>query len=107
MFHLFQEDDQLRLARGLGALLSPEPGSMIFGSHGVVPQTSPVQSDDDRKRLFSHSPDSWTELWDGGVFERGTVRVNATVAEIDVQYKRAASVRDTRACWLQWSVTRL
>jgi len=33
LFHLFSEEKQLHLLRALAGLLSPEPGSMIFGLH--------------------------------------------------------------------------
>jgi len=41
--------------------------------------------------MFCHSPDSWTELWDGGVFEKWTVRVEATVKESKKEYIESAT----------------
>jgi hypothetical protein len=108
-FHLFQEDGQLYLARALAALLSPEPGSMIFGSHIGLPQEGnlPVWGEN-QNNMFCHSPDSWTELWDGEVFEKGTVRVDATLEEIRKEViERVIGATGTRSYLLSWSVTRL
>jgi len=113
IFHLFDEESQHHLARALGALLSPEPGSMILGSHTGLPDIGTHSwFGDDRYRMFCHSPDSWTELWDGGVFEKGTVRVEATVKEVKKEYIESATgvpvnTANIRAYWLVWSVTRL
>jgi hypothetical protein len=85
-FHLFSESEQLHLARALGGLLSPEPNSIIFGQHGSNPtngwRSIPVFGNNGRD-LFCHNPESWTELWDGGVFEKGTVRVECVLDEVE------------------------
>ncbi|KAG7448620.1 uncharacterized protein BT62DRAFT_992643 [Guyanagaster necrorhizus] len=83
LFHLFEEERQLELARNLAALLSSEPGSMIFGSHGGRPkkgiriEVAPGCNND--RNMFCHSPESWRSLWDGEVFPRGTVRVDVSL----------------------------
>ncbi|KAI0061715.1 hypothetical protein BV25DRAFT_1870697 [Artomyces pyxidatus] len=109
LFHLFQEEQQLRLARALAALLSPEPGSMIFGEHHGLPEKGFQFSlrTGEAKGLFAHSPESWTELWDGVVFEKGTVKVETELV------KRVGARVDLRLApgtafyLLTWSVTRL
>ena len=112
LFHLFSEEQQGTLARALASLLSPEPGSMIVGSQAGAPHkgvrvitrapdhvpraTSSVLSQ------FCHSPESWTELWDGQVFERGRVKVEAALVKPD------AALKDFPDYYtLYWSVTRL
>ncbi|KAJ7637600.1 hypothetical protein DFH06DRAFT_1002399 [Mycena polygramma] len=75
LFHLFSEENQLLLARKLAALLTPRPGSIIFGCHGAQPTKGYVPGTDG-KRMFCHSPESWRAMWDGKVFERGTVQVS-------------------------------
>ncbi|KAE9411501.1 hypothetical protein BT96DRAFT_952531 [Gymnopus androsaceus JB14] len=78
LFHLFTEQQQLELAHRLAKLLSPSPGSMIFGQHrgsdvpGVKVNTLGETS-------FYHSPDSWKTLWNGVVFLEGTVEVNCVL----------------------------
>ncbi|KAG7448613.1 uncharacterized protein BT62DRAFT_929702 [Guyanagaster necrorhizus] len=83
-FHLFDEEGQFEIAKIMAALLSSEPGSMIFGSHGgrhekgvrtEVPNT-------ERRSMFCHSPESWRLLWDGEIFPKGTVRVDAFLHEV-------------------------
>ncbi|KAG2140080.1 hypothetical protein DEU56DRAFT_292200 [Suillus clintonianus] len=103
LFHLFDEEKQLQLARALGGLLSCEPGSIICGTHaialtsekGIVRHT--VLGVD--ITYFCHSPESWDCLWDGVVFEKGQVKVETRTSTIDmggIPFRL-----------LHWSVTRL
>lgn len=108
VFHLFNEEKQLHLARALAGLLSPAPGPIILGWHagqevkGIhqVPRSaerSPVE-------MFCHSPESWKELWDGVVFPKGTVRVEAKLDKLEGGPPRPEGVVIFK---LVWSVTRL
>lgn len=104
-FHLFGEEKQLELAKQLATLLSPEPGSIIFGSHGGRPtkglNTEVVYRG---SQMFCHSPETWVDLWDGQVFRKGTIRVEAKLVE-----REFSPVRSSRAIYhlLVWSVIRL
>ncbi|KAI0932444.1 hypothetical protein AcW1_000430 [Taiwanofungus camphoratus] len=109
-FHLFDEPQQLQLARSLAGLLSPEPGSLIFGSHGGGSEKGyRVETGEPSLRgasMFCHSPESWAELWDGEVFKKGTVKVEAGLVEM--QRPEMQNVDPgTRFYLLSWSVTRL
>ncbi|KAG1754566.1 hypothetical protein EDB19DRAFT_2035036 [Suillus lakei] len=91
-------------ARALAGLLSAEPGSVIVGAHtgaqenGVVNQVyRGVEID-----MFTHSAESLAAMWDGEVFERGTVKVDAQFKEIS-----GGVGGDERFPMLFWSVTRL
>ncbi|OJA14040.1 hypothetical protein AZE42_12187 [Rhizopogon vesiculosus] len=84
----FKEDKQLHMARALAGLLSPEPGSVILGAHtgaqekGVVnPVLRNVEVD-----MFAHDPESWIAIWDGEVFEKGMVKVEAEFREGSDRY---------------------
>lgn len=107
-FHLFDEPQQLELARALAGLLSPEPGSLIFGEHGGKPEKgyrtdAPPRASGDYQ--FCHSPESWTELWDGIVFKKGTVKAETRLVEID---RSDLTKNEGARFWvLVWSVTRL
>ena len=103
-FHLFAEDAQLRLARALAGLLSPEPGSMIFGKQCGLPESGHLDVPSVLRRIFCHDPRSWSELWDGEVFPKGTVKVVAFVSEPpkDETYPELNTF-----LLLNWSVTRL
>lgn len=99
-FHLFNEAEQLHIARAFAGLLSAEPGSLVVGSNigarvkGAVKQIfSGVEVN-----MFAHTPESWIDLWDGEVFEKGTVRVEAELRDGGV-----ASYHEL----MFWSVTRL
>ncbi|KAK0192562.1 hypothetical protein F5146DRAFT_507891 [Armillaria mellea] len=80
-FHLFDEEGQFEVAKIMAVLLSSEPGSMIFGVHGGRHEKglrSEVRSNSGRRRnMFCHSPESWRALWDGEIFPKGSVRVDA------------------------------
>ena len=109
-FHLFDEERQAQLARSLACLLSPEPGSMLLGGHRGLPvaglRREARRATAPEIKLFAHSPESWRELWDGQVFEKGTVRVEAALHEVkrpDV----TGVPEDTKFHFLWWSVTRL
>ncbi|KZT71790.1 hypothetical protein DAEQUDRAFT_687159 [Daedalea quercina L-15889] len=81
-FHLFDEEKQLELARKLAGLLSPVPGSVILGGHAGQPTKglwTERRTMASGKYMFCHSPESWKELWDGQVFEKGKVRVEVTL----------------------------
>jgi hypothetical protein len=103
-FHLFDEAQQAYLARALAPLLSPEPGSMLLGSHGGLPAKGHRRGGSSGRNMFCHSPESWVELWTD-VFGEGKVKVDARL----VQRKRPDSYNTQDGSWhlLQWSVTLL
>ncbi|KAL4071856.1 hypothetical protein J3A83DRAFT_4371831 [Scleroderma citrinum] len=100
-FHLFDEEQQLHLARALAGLLSHEPGSIICGiqtgkkEKGITTRVSQGAQYD----LFSHSPESWKEMWNGMVFEKGEVQVRAERKEF--------MFAEHKIEHLYWSITRL
>ncbi|KAI8983392.1 hypothetical protein BD414DRAFT_442586 [Trametes punicea] len=104
-FHLFNEEKQSHIARVLGGLLSPVPGSLILGSHAadIKMGISAFQFGPEGSKtyhLFCHSPESWTELWDGQVFKKGTVQVETRLVE-----RTGSGYAKLR--YMQWCVTRL
>ncbi|KAF7342739.1 hypothetical protein MSAN_01989000 [Mycena sanguinolenta] len=100
-FHLFSEEKQLEIARKFAGLLSPRPGSMIFGCHGTQPTKGFMRGSRDNQ-IFCHSPESWKEMWEEQVFEPGTVEVQSFL-------KNSGKVlNSTTDFWmLYWSVKRL
>ncbi|KAG6835625.1 hypothetical protein H0H93_016406 [Arthromyces matolae] len=107
-FHLFDEAGQLQLARQLATLLSPTPGSMIIGLHtgsskkGLQSGMEPVGVT--ATTLFAYSPETWETLWDGQVFEKGTVKVEGSLHAVAKKDVNDGSVGWSNLCW---SVTRL
>jgi len=100
-FHLFSEENQLRLAKSLAGLLSPEPGSMICGEHAGNLQKGFLHQEHQGREIemFMHCPESWNALWDGEVFAKGKVRADARLDQVEINgltYFR-----------LQWSIVRL
>jgi len=96
-FHLFDEAKQLQAARQLASLLSPLPGSVIFGAHSTM-LVNGMRGTSLGFKVFCHSPESWKEVWDGIVFEKGTISVEVGVKLVDGVDK---------LIWMSWSVTRL
>ncbi|KAI1797518.1 hypothetical protein LXA43DRAFT_1088618 [Ganoderma leucocontextum] len=73
VFHLFSEEEQVRLAHSLAGLLSPESGSTIFGlQSGRAEKGFRIEAgvpNSHGRQIFCHSPESWKELWED-VFPR-------------------------------------
>ena len=109
-FHLFNEEQQAALAHKVAALLSPEPGSVIFGRHGGRSKKglrAEVATGLWRTEpMWCHDAESWTALWDGEVFEKGTVKVEAILTEGHSRRHGIAEDGGVPGA-LVWSVTRL
>lgn len=102
-FHLFGQEKQLYVAHALAGLLSPEPGSVIFGLHVGNSEKGFITHRE--HQMFCHSPESWTQLWDGLVFGKGVVNVQAKL--VQVERKDDPDATETRTVTiLVWSVTR-
>ena len=109
LFHLFNEEEQFELGRRLAALLDPRPGSIIFGSHGGMPVKGPRHGSS--PKMFCHSPESWTQMWEEQIFEKGKVKVNAVLTETNMiieRLERAIPIEEGAKFYiLVWSVERL
>jgi hypothetical protein len=99
-FHLFDEEKQLQLARSLASLISPLPGSLIFGSHVALPVKGMRTSMNVKRSMFCHSPDSWQEMWNDQVFKKGMVDVKAKLVCFEDDQGRSTDI-------LVWSITRV
>jgi hypothetical protein len=107
-FHLFSEEKQLHLARALAGLLSPEPGSVIFGMHVGLAEKGFKPSERERGGfMFCHSPESWVQMWDGLVFEKGEVTVQAKLVYVERRDFKGDETSTQSVAFLSWSVTRL
>lgn len=107
-FHLFEEEKQLELARRLAALLSPEPGSVIFGGHYGRSEKglkTEILGNGREHVQFWHSPASWKDIWNGGVFEKGKVKVDVEWLEDDSHFTELQ--KNGKIYYIKWCVTRL
>ncbi|KIL67221.1 hypothetical protein M378DRAFT_73806 [Amanita muscaria Koide BX008] len=102
-FHLFSEEQQLKAGQQLASLLSPDPGSIIFGLQGGLPAkgTKIQKLLGSEMPFFGHSPESWRDFWDGQVFAKGTVHV-----EVELKEHRVVAP-DNIDYLLEWCVTRV
>lgn len=107
-FHQFTKDEQETLARALAGLLSPDPGSMIFGSHAALPEEGAWTPTGTQMKMYCHSVESWERLW-VGIFGEGEVEVNATLKEYEESPEFDGTFKgNTSPLYeLVWSVTRL
>jgi hypothetical protein len=108
LFHLFGEEKQFELGKRLAALLDPRPGSIIFGSHGAMPVKG--QSQSFFLKMFCHSPESWTQMWEEQIFEKGQVKVNTVLMDMTAiveRLEKAPSEEEAKFYLLDWSVERL
>ena len=108
-FHLFTFDQQQHIARLLAGLLSPLPGSMLFGVQGGR-ATKGLWTPGQGTELHAHSPESWREMWEG-VFGEVGARV-----EVRARLRKEIGGDDFFGTWpgntnpyhvLEWSVTRV
>ncbi|KAI0066447.1 hypothetical protein BV25DRAFT_1820395 [Artomyces pyxidatus] len=110
-FHLFEEAEQLHLARALSGLLSPEPGSMIFGQHVALPEKGLRKSWLTGRSTFEHSPESWKEMWEGIFREVGAeVEVDARLSRVgegELQRTGSGTPVTRELWWMEWVVTRV
>jgi len=107
LFHLFDEEKQFELGKRLAGLLDPRPGSIIFGSHSAG--TVKGQRSDPFTKMFCHSPESWTQMWEERIFEKGQVKVNTVLKELSVtsEGRVLPAGGGTKFHWLAWSVERV
>ncbi|KAG8717578.1 hypothetical protein FRC09_014059 [Ceratobasidium sp. 395] len=62
-FHLFSEEDQLKVACGCVTLLTGLPGATIFGAHIGANKPGLYERPRAGNPMFCHSPESWEEMW--------------------------------------------
>ena len=72
--HIFDEAGQARLARALAGLLSPEPGSILFGVQGALPVRGPFKPGTSDWTMFCHSPESLGALFEEAFGGKGKIR---------------------------------
>lgn len=84
--HLFDYQNQLKVATRILRLLSHKPGSLILGSQAGVVQAieQPLKppfdktNDGSKRTVFRHSPSSFTRMWeDAGIAAGVPLRVSA------------------------------
>ncbi|KAI0788412.1 hypothetical protein C8Q74DRAFT_1367139 [Fomes fomentarius] len=106
---LSASSQQQQLARLLAGLLSPLPGSMLFGVQGGRPVKGPWGPGVDLK-MHSHSPESWREMWEEIFAEVGCK------VEVEGTLRREVGGETFFGMWpeneegyyvLEWSVTRV
>ncbi|KAK0220017.1 hypothetical protein IW262DRAFT_1448454 [Armillaria fumosa] len=103
-FHLFDEEQQLQIGKIMAMLLSPTPGSIIFGTHIGLPtkghREAPITRAGRAHSMFCHSPETWRSLWDGVIFPNGTVDVEVSLKEVDLP-----DISGAKFCILVWCIT--
>lgn len=74
-FHLFSRNEQTVIAKKLASLLSPLPGSIIFGSHLGSEQPQEGAKNGTGTVFYRHSPESWKKMWEEVFDKKGIIQV--------------------------------
>ncbi|KAE9386013.1 hypothetical protein BT96DRAFT_891834 [Gymnopus androsaceus JB14] len=98
-FHLFRKDEQVIIAKKLLYLLSPLPGSIIFGSQVGAHEPKEIVNQTKGMLRYKHSPKSWKDMWEQEVFDTEEKRVFQVEAGFGDDHEEGH--------WLWWIVTRL
>ena len=107
-FHLFEFDVQVLVARKLAGLLSPLPGSIIFGCHtGMIEKQ---RWDVAGSKTDYHSPESLKELWvdlfaEAGVKVEVEARLRPLKSGVDEWGLYPENMK--QRFYMDWSMTRL
>ena len=83
----------------LQSLLSPAPGSLIFGSHVARLKEDQASLSQRYPRAYRYNPESWRALWEG-VF--GTDKI-----DLQVEIENEATLGGEGLFMMTWSVKRL
>ena len=90
--HLFDYENQLKVATRILRLLSGRPGSLILGSQAGVrpPMEQPLKppfdktGDGETRTIYRHSPDTFIDLWErAGSFTGVPIRVWADFQKVE------------------------
>ncbi|KAJ3990131.1 hypothetical protein F5890DRAFT_698552 [Lentinula detonsa] len=96
-FHLFDKDEQILIAKKLASLLSPLPGSVIFGSQRGADEPQEGARNSTGTLYYRHSPETWKEMWEKDVFG----------GKVDLIRVDAGLSLDEGREIIWWTVTRL
>lgn len=105
-FHLFAEAQQLEVAKRCNALLSMQPGSLMFGSHGGA--ATPGLRHQDRD-AWAHTPETWKAMWQEAVPD-GTLAVETILIPMEGPTRQEKHMREGRKGdegRLVWAVRRI
>ncbi|KAE9408309.1 hypothetical protein BT96DRAFT_696297 [Gymnopus androsaceus JB14] len=94
VFHLYDRDAQLLIAKKIASLLSPLPGSIIFGSHTGSKVPREVINQSTQMKAYRHSPESWKKMWEEEVFDK-----DKDMFQVEAGFEDEI--------WMSWIVTRL
>jgi SAM-dependent methyltransferase len=108
-FHLWDWDEQVQAAKRVVRLLKAEPGVMIFGRQGGMPEAGKI-SHLVQKELNSywHNPESWAKLWKQVGDETDSQwEVVAALGEEDLTKRMNAKIVPAGTRFMTFSIRRL
>ncbi|EJF59791.1 hypothetical protein BD309DRAFT_953483 [Dichomitus squalens] len=79
--HIFDEAGQAHIAKALAGLLSPEPGSILFGVQGALEDKGPFTPTSSDWTMFCHSPESLGKLFEDAFGGPGTIKFESRMVE--------------------------
>jgi SAM-dependent methyltransferase len=91
-FHLFDWNSQVKAVKRIVELLKAEPGSMVFGRQGAMPEAGYLSQGFAGMHAYWHNPDSWARLWKQVGDETGTKwDVQSSLGEEDLTKRMNAT----------------
>ncbi|EJD05483.1 uncharacterized protein FOMMEDRAFT_17776 [Fomitiporia mediterranea MF3/22] len=108
-FHLFGKEEQITAAHRLASLLSPVPGSMIFGTHTTRTVSGERIAAVRHEKVYCFNPEDWCALWDGEAFRKGSVLTEATIVDDFPWVGKGfgSDIEKVRRATMVWSVKRI
>jgi SAM-dependent methyltransferase len=108
-FHLFDWDGQVNAAKRVIELAKAEPGSMVFGRQGGLPEAGYLSHGFAGIHSYWHNPESWAKLWKQVGDETGTKwEVQSSLGEEDLTRRmNATNVVPTGTRFMTYTIRRL
>lgn len=107
-FHLFDWDGQVKAVKRVIELLKAEPGVMIFGRQGGMPQAGYLPTIAQDQNPYWHNSESWAKLWKQVGDETGSKwEVESFLGEEDLTKKMNTKIVKAETRFLTYNVRRV
>jgi hypothetical protein len=107
-FHLWDWDEQVKAAKRVVGLLKAEPGAMVFGRQGGMPEAGKISQAKKELNSYWHNPESWARLWKQVGDETGSEwEVTSSLGEEDLTKRMNAKIVPAGTRFLTFTIRRL
>ncbi|KAH4263700.1 hypothetical protein HBI04_148700 [Parastagonospora nodorum] len=107
-FHLFDWDSQVKAAKRIGQLLKAEPGVMVFGRQGGMPEAGTIGHIQEGKSSYWHNLESWAKMWKQAGDETGIKwEVQSSFGEEDLTKRMNAKIVPAGTRFMTFTIRRV